>query len=74
MSNKKRLGPQDPLSWIRDTRGEKLVHYDMRVATPVEVRRSKIQVGEGSPMEVTVVIKGQKADRNISVEVRLKEK
>jgi len=74
MSNKKRLGPQDPLSWIRDTRGKKLVHYNMKMARPGEVRRSKIQIGEGSPMEVTVVIKGQKADRNISVEVRLREK
>lgn len=76
MNDMRRLGPQDPLSWIRDTRekspdtNEKAQeHQGIKKALPTERKTFKIQSEGETPVEVTVVIKGEEEDRTICVKV-----
>jgi hypothetical protein len=72
----RRLGPQDPLSWVRDTREKSPPprergpeHQGLNRALPAERRTFKIQSEGENPIEVTVVVKGEKEDRIICVKV-----
>jgi hypothetical protein len=73
MDSKRRLGPQDPLGWIRDTRENKPENPDdrtrfseevreqpgVRENYPMEVRREIVHTDKTIPMEVKVTLKGQ---------------
>ena len=76
MSDTKRLGPQDPLSWIRNTRQER---------TPDDSERNYLSVGhrdqahllsrvDKRPTDITVVIKGEGRERVVAVEVTVDKK
>jgi len=76
MSNTKRLGPQDPLSWIKDTRQER---------TPDEPERNYLSIGhrnqpsllsgvDKTPTDITIVIKGEGREKVVAVEVTLDKK
>jgi hypothetical protein len=72
----KRLGPQDPLSWIKDTSekstnsGEKTQELQgIRRISPGEKRTFRIQSEGETPVEVTVIIKGEGEDRTVCVKV-----
>lgn len=76
MSNTRRLGPQDPLSWIRDTRQER---------TPDEAERNYLSVSprnqpnllsrvDKMPADITIVIKGEGRERVAAVEVTMDKK
>ncbi len=65
----KRLGPQNPLSWIKDTRENPA--RQRGVVNPVSSHRQtyRFQSDGESPVEVIVVINGDRKDRNVSIEV-----
>lgn len=69
MSDMKRLGPQDPLSWIRDTRDKVSELQDVKKTAPVERKIFRIQSEGETPIEITVVIKGEQEDRTICIKV-----
>ena len=80
MNDMRRLGPQDPLSWIRDTRDksqdisereqeQEQEHQGIKKTLPTERKTFKIQSEGETPVEVTVVIKGEEDDRTICVKV-----
>lgn len=76
MNGMRRLGPQDPLSWIKDTSekstntGEKTQElHRIRKVFPGEKKTFKIQSEGETPVEVTVIIKGEEEDRAICVKV-----
>jgi len=76
VNDMRRLGPQDPLSWIKDTSeksantGEKTQeHQGIRKVFPAERRTFIIQSEGETPVEVTVIIKGEEEDRTICVKV-----
>ena len=82
MDEKRRLGPQDPLSWIRDTREEQredhghtrqpVVHESM----PMEIKREIVHKDKSIPMEVKVTLKGQPTEQTqtITLEITLGQK
>jgi hypothetical protein len=77
MDEKRRLGPQDPLSWIRDTREERLENPapaqqpSARETFPVETKREIVHTDKSIPMEVKVTLKGQpvKQTQTITLEI-----
>lgn len=69
MSDMKRLGPQDPLSWIRDTREKAPEPQEVKKTGPTERKTFRIQSEGETPLEITVVIKGEQEDRTICVKV-----
>lgn len=69
MSDMKRLGPQDPLSWIRDTRDKVSELPEVKKTAAVERKIFRIQSEGETPLEITVVIKGEQEDRTICVKV-----
>lgn len=74
MSNTKRLGPQDPLSWIKDTRGQISKYASLRTSTPQRSRSSRILGEEESSPDIRVVIKGNEGERIVSVEITVDNK
>jgi hypothetical protein len=73
MDEKRRLGPQDPLSWIRDTREERPV---VRESVPTETKREIVHTDKSIPMEVKVTLKGQpvKQTQTITLEITVGQK
>ena len=87
MDEKRRLGPQDPLGWIRDTREDGPERYEeerrlpekpanqpaARGTDPVETRREIVHTDKSIPMEVKVTLKGQpvKQTQTITLEITL---
>ena len=70
MDEKRRLGPQDPLRWIKDTREQNTQHQDMkREVYPVETKREIIHKDKTVPMEVKVILDGQSAKQKITLEI-----
>ena len=76
MSNKRRLGNQDPFSWVRDTREVTSMPVPpprkiavAKYAKPVPSEKSVLQTKNGKPVEVMVAIKERKGERIISVEI-----
>ena len=76
MSNKRRLGNQDPFSWVRDTREVTSLPIspprkiaDTKYAKPLPVEKSVINTKNGKPVEVMVAIKEWNGERIISVEI-----
>lgn len=77
MDEKRRLGPQDPLGWIRDTREgepenhEPPQHPAVRESVPVETKREIVHTDKSIPMEVKVTLKGQpiKQTQTITLEI-----
>lgn len=65
MDEKRRLGPQDPLGWIRDTREESRHDHEgprhsvAREISPMETKREIVHTDKSIPMEVKVTLKGQ---------------
>ncbi len=90
MDEKRRLGPQDPLGWIRDTREEKPESYEertrlpeertkqpvVRETVPVETKREIVHTDKSIPMEVKVTLKGQpvKQTQTITLEITVGQK
>lgn len=68
MSDMKRLGPQDPLSWIRDTREEIPEPHEQRTVSS-ERKSFRIQSEGDPPVEITVTIKDEQQDRTICVKI-----
>ena len=68
MRDMKRLGPQDPLSWIRDTR-EKAQESPEPRKPLLQEKRYRIQSDDEVPVEITVIVKGEGTDRTICVRV-----
>ena len=73
MDEKKRLGPQDLLSWIRDTREERLENPEY---TQRPVVREIVHTDKTIPMEVKVILKGQpvKQTQTITLEITVGQK
>ena len=73
MDEKRRLGPQDPLSWIRDTREERPV---VRETIPMETKREIVHTDKSIPMEVKVTLRGQpvKQTQTITLEITVGQK
>lgn len=77
MDEKRRLGPQDPLSWIRDTRKEGAAEHEhsrqsvVRETMPMETKREIVHTDKSIPMEVKVTLKGQptKQTQTITLEI-----
>jgi hypothetical protein len=70
MDEKRRLGPQDPLGWIRDTREQNTENPDVeREAHPVRTRREIIHKDKTVPMEVKVILDGQPVKQKITLEI-----
>ncbi len=75
MDEKRRLGPQDPLGWIRDTREEQQEDQEERTrlseehtrqsysreSFPMVTKREIVHTDKSIPMEVRVTLKGQPA-------------
>jgi hypothetical protein len=90
MDEKRRLGPQDPLGWIRDTREERSGNSDERTSlpddrtqhsvvretVPMETKREIIHTDKSIPMEVKVTLKGQpvKQTQTITLEITVGQK
>jgi len=90
MDEKRRLGPQDPLGWIRDTRQERSGDYQegtrlpddrpkhsiVRESVPMETKREIIHTDKSIPMEVKVTLKGQpvKQTQTITLEITVGQK
>jgi hypothetical protein len=90
MDSKRRLGPQDPLGWIRDTREDRPEDPDdrtrfaegkreqsvVRENYPMEVRREIIHTDKTIPMEVKVTLKDQpvKEKQTIVLEITVGQK
>ena len=72
MKDTKRLGPQNPLSWIKDSR-----ESPVKTSDPAKVVRSvssgkktfRFQSDGVSPVEVTVVMSGDRVDHRVKIEV-----
>ena len=82
MDEKRRLGPQDPLSWIRDTREERPENPEysqrpvVRETIPTETKREIVHTDKSIPMEVKVTLKGQpaKQTQTITLEITVGQK
>lgn len=82
MDEKRRLGPQDPLGWIRDTREERNEGHEdsrqsvVRETVPMETKREIIHTDKSIPMEVKVTLKGQPTDhkQTITLEITVGQK
>jgi len=82
MDEKRRLGPQDPLSWIRDTREEKREDHEhtpqrvVRETIPMDTKREIVHMDKSIPMEVKVTLKGQpvKQTQTITLEITVGQK
>lgn len=90
MDDKRRLGPQDPLGWIRDTRGQRSEEFHDRTRLPAEcpkqpevretasfgTKREIIHTDKSIPMEVKVTLKGQpaKQTQTITLEITVGQK
>ena len=82
MDEKRRLGPQDPLSWIRDTREEKTEDHEhskksvVRETIPMEKKREIVHQDKSIPMEVKVTLKGQPTSQiqTITLEITVGQK
>ena len=82
MDEKRRLGPQDPLSWIRDTREEKKEDHEhsrqpvVRETIPMETKREIVHKDKSIPMEVKVTLKGQPTEQTqtITLEITVGQK
>jgi hypothetical protein len=82
MDEKRRLGPQDPLSWIRDTREEKTEDREqarkavVRETVPMETKREIVHKDKSIPMEVKVTLKGQPTNQTqtITLEITVGQK
>lgn len=81
MEQKKRLGPQDPLGWIRDTRKPESGYSAreenrsaLKEPAPIETRREIVHKDKTIPMEVKVTLKGQPVKQTITLEITVGEK
>ena len=82
MDEKRRLGPQDPLGWIRDTREERPEDHEhikqpvVRETVPMEIKREIVHTDKSIPMEVKVTLKGQpaKQTQTITLEITVGQK
>ena len=76
MSHTKRLGPQDPLSWIRDTREEKVRDESHRNYLSIGPRDdlSLFAKENKHQRDITIVIKGEGRERVLAVEVTIDKK
>jgi hypothetical protein len=82
MDEKRRLGPQDPLGWIRDTREERSEGREdprqpvVRETVPMETKREIIHTDKSIPLEVKVTLKGQPTDQKqtITLEITVGQK
>ena len=82
MDEKRRLGPQDPLGWIRDSREEKPENQEhskqpaVRETVPMETKREIVHTDKSIPMEVKVTLKGQpvKQTQTITLEITVGQK
>jgi hypothetical protein len=82
MDEKRRLGPQDPLSWIRDTREERSENPEhtqqpiVRETFPMETKREIVHTDKSIPMEIKVTLKGQpvKQAQTITLEITVGQK
>ena len=82
MDEKRRLGPQDPLGWIRDTREERPENHEhteqpvVRETVPMEIKREIVHTDKSIPMEVKVTLKGQpaKQTQTITLEITVGQK
>lgn len=72
MKDTKRLGPQNPLSWIKDSR-----ESPAKSSEPAKIVRSvssgnqtfRFQSNGVSPVEVIVVMNGDRVDHRVKIEV-----
>jgi len=77
MDEKRRLGPQDPLSWIRDTRKEGPEDHEhfrqpvVRETIPMETKREIVHTDKSIPMEVKVTLKGQPAKQTQTITLEI---
>lgn len=76
MNTKKRLGNQNPFSWVRDTREVTSIPIspprkiaDAKYAKPLPIDKSVIQTKKCKPVEVMVGITERNGERIISVEI-----
>ena len=72
MKDTKRLGPQNPLSWIKDSRESPASpSKPAKVVRPVspEKQTFRFQSDGVSPVEVIVVMDGDRADHRVKIEV-----
>ena len=82
MDEKRRLGPQDPLGWIRDTREKQPDDHEhtkqpvVRETAPLETKREIVHTDKSIPMEVKVTLKGQptKQTQTITLEITVGQK
>ena len=82
MDEKRRLGPQDPLGWIRDTRVKQPEDHEdtkqpvVRETVPMETKREIVHTDKSIPMEVKVTLKGQptKQAQTITLEITVGQK
>jgi len=76
MSNTKRLGPQNPLSWIRDTRQERTTEVPERDYLSVGHRNQPHLLSrvDKAPTDITIIIKGEGRERIVAVEVTMDKK
>ncbi len=72
MRDTKRLGPQNPLSWIKDSR-ESLAEPSQpaKVVRSVSAEKQtfRFQSDGVSPVEVVVVMTGDRVDHRVKIEV-----
>lgn len=76
MNNKRRLGNQDPFSWVRDTREVTNIPLspprkiaETKYTQAYAPEKSVIQSKNGKPVEVMVAIKEKNGERIISVKI-----
>lgn len=68
----KRLGPQNPLSWIKDSRESPVRHSKpgpLERPVSAEKQTYRFQSDGVSPVEVIVIMNGNRADRQVRIEV-----
>lgn len=69
MNGMKRLGPQDPLSWIKDTRRSIPQKSQYQKRSLSEKKTFRIHTEDENPLEITVEIKGNSENRTVCVKV-----
>jgi hypothetical protein len=82
MDEKRRLGPQDPLGWIRDTREDRKEDHEgprhsvVRETVPMETKREIVHTDKSIPMEVKVTLKGHPTahKQTITLEITVGQK
>ena len=72
MKDTKRLGPQNPLNWIKDSRESPVKSSELgKVVRSIssDKRTFRFQSDGASPVEVVVIMNGDRVDHRVKIEV-----